>query len=178
MALGPQTTTYLRGIICTLAGALLLVALVFHWYAVAVVMGGYWVARGGLAIYRAHLRPRRAGSIGLVAVLSLVTGVLVLLASPWGAGAGIGLSLVMFIGLQALVTGAVDISQGLYDGRACDCGFGLVAFSMGTGLWFVPFFGFEFSIAMMGLVACAVGMGAMVLSGRRPRRRLYAVVAR
>ncbi len=172
MALGTETTDFLRGTICALTGLLLLVVLAVHWHAVAVVIGGYWLARGVLSIYRAHARPQRVASTGVVAVLSLVAGLLVVMASPLGAGVGLGLSVVIFIGLQALITGAVDITQGLVDGRHIDCGFGLVALTMGIGLWFVPFVGFEVALAMMGFIVCTVGLGAMIGAAPRRHRRL------
>lgn len=163
MALGTQTTTILRGIFCALTGVLLLAALTVSWHALAVVMGGYWLVRGAMAMVRADARPSRVATTGLVAVLSLVTGLLVVLASPWGAGAGVGLSLALFIGFQALITAAIDIAHGLGDGRLSECGFGLVALAMGVGLWLVPFVGFAAAVTAMAVVAGVVGVGAMGL---------------
>lgn len=175
MALGPQTTTFLRGTYCALVGLLLLAALAFHWHAVAVVMGGYWLGRGMMAMVRAHARPARVATTGMVAVMSLVTGVLVVLVSPWGAGAGVGLSLALFVGFQALITATIDIAQGLRDGRLTDCHFGLVALWMGVGLWSVPFLGFSTAVTTMGVIAGAVGLGVMALATSRHHRPLRAL---
>lgn len=162
--------TRLRAGMCAIVGLALVVVAVAHWKAALVVMGGYWLGRGLTAMVRGAHRPRRMAPAGIVAVLSLVTGLLFLQAAS--TGIGLGMALAIFVGLQAAVTASVDVLGSIGDPSFPDTAFGVFALAMGAGLWAIPSMGFETVILMVGLAGCVTAVSAVTMRppNQGPRR--------
>lgn len=109
---GVRTLIFLQSILCMILGASLVVAPLSTLSAVMVLLGGYWLLRGLATVGHAFAEPTRWAGKGAVAVLNIVGGLLVLQAPLLGVFS-LGLSIILFLGAQAVISGGIEVVAGL-----------------------------------------------------------------
>ncbi len=124
-----------EAIICLLLGVLLIAVIPPAISIVAIALGSYWLVRGMARLFHFHIEPSHWIGKGLVAALGIAAGLLVL-QSPLLDLAPIGMVIIIFVGIQALLTGGTEIVVGLDDNLHSLAILGLINVVLGGVLLF------------------------------------------
>ncbi len=153
---GAHTLVLLQAVTCIVLGAMLVAMPGVGWFGVALILGLYWMMRGMATVGHAHVEPGYFAGKGLVAVLALVAGVVALQAPLFGVFE-ISTSIVLFLGLQAMVAGAIEMAIGTRDDSYAVSILGLTNLVIGLALMMYP-------LAPMTFLTTALG-GVMIVGG-------------
>ncbi len=170
---GFETLTVIQGVICVVFGALLFALPAAALSAVVVMLGAYWLLRGGLTLVQAVMVPAQWLLRGLVVVLSVVAGALVLQAPLLGLFA-IGPAILVFLGLQALVAGVAETFLGAQERHGGVAMLGVVNIVFGALLLTTPAVDVTLLPPTLGAVALLAGVLSLYLTVRSSVEPSYA----
>lgn len=165
---GAHTLVLLQAVICIVVGAVLVAMPTLGWLGLAFLLGLYWTVRGIATVGHAHVEPGYMAGKGLVAALTLVAGVVALQAPLFGVFE-IGVSIVLFLGLQAMVSGVIEMVVGSRDNAHGISILGLTNFAIGLALIMYPLVPMSFLTAALGGVAIVGGLLAAYATIVLPR---------
>ena len=134
---------------------------------VTIALGTYWLVRGLAMMAHSHVDPGHWMSKGLVTVLGIATGVLVLQAPVLGL-VPIGMVVILFVAIQALVTGGIEMALGIRQGIHSLAILGLISVVLGAVLAFHFVFPIEALPMAMGAVALVGGFLSAYAAIRLP----------
>lgn len=165
---GARTLVLIQAVACVIVGTLLLTAPMGVLAEVVVVLGAYWLVRGLATVGHAYVDPGHWSGKGLVAVLGITAGVLTLQAPVVGL-VPIGFSIVLFLVLQALVTGAIEVVIGVRNNSHPLSILGVVNVVLGIGLLLYAVLPAQALTPGLGAVAVVGGLLSAYAAIRLPR---------
>lgn len=153
---GLQTLNLLQALFCVIVGTLLFAAPLASIETVALFLGAYWLLRGLATVAHAYIEPHLWIGKGFTSVLHVVSGLLVLQAPILGLFP-ITLSVILFLGFQALITGFTELIMGMRENTPPLSILGLINMVLAVLLLMPTLMGVAITPPTMGVVAMAGG---------------------
>ena len=137
---GARSLLMFQGVLAMVVGAFFLASLGASLYLVLLYLGVFWLLRGLGSLIDAYLAPEKWQSRGVVAIFGVLAGVMVLQAPLTGAFE-LSFAVVLFLGIQGVVTGGVEIFAGLREESPPQAMLGWLSLGAGLFLLFSPVMG-------------------------------------
>ena len=167
---GIRALLALQAVLALIVGAMLVATQWPTTSAVAVVLAVYWLLRGLATVGHAYVEPDKWMGKGLVAVLGVAAGVLALQAPLLGLNP-IGASIILFLAIQGMLTGSIEVVLGVRDQSVALALLGLTSLMLGLGLSLFSLFPAPVLAWGLGMVAITGGFLAGFAALRLPESR-------
>lgn len=153
---GIDTMHLVQGVLALVVGALFLATLRATLYTILLFLGAFWLFRGLGFAALAAMEPRRWESRGAAAILSILASILLLQAPLFGTFP-LTHSAVLFVGIQGMLVGSLEIITGYSDRQVPPVLLGWLNLSLGGLLLFYPLIGVTALPPAMALCSLIAG---------------------
>lgn len=161
----------LQGIVAVALGLGLLIVPERTLFTIILLLGAYWLVRGIATLLYLNVDEAYRGWKIFVGVFGIAAGLLAIVAPLYVATAFFAFAII-FIGIQALLTGAAELYLGIRDRSVTLSLLGLLSIFFGALLLLNPWIGAAVFMVWLGVGALLVGMITIVavLRGEGSRR--------
>jgi uncharacterized membrane protein HdeD (DUF308 family) len=158
--------TLIEGIAAILIGIFLFITPKAAILILVQILGWYWLISGILAFVSLFIDRSNWGWKVAGGVLGVIAGFIVI-RNPLWSGVVVLTTLVLIVGILALVMGATKIVQGIRGDGAGIAILGVLSFIVGLLLVFFPLNAVLVSPFVLGIIALLGGIGAVVMAFRQ-----------